>query len=41
MNTLSVKELDLDKVPIIDIGSPRDNSDPDFVARELIKQAQD
>ena len=37
MNTLSVKELDLDKVPIIDIGSLRDNSDPDFVARELYK----
>ena len=37
MNTLSVKELDLDKVPIIDIGSLRDNSGPDFVARELYK----
>ena len=41
MNTLSVKELDLDKIPIIDIGSLRDNTDPDFVARKLYKASTD
>ena len=35
MSTSSVKQLDLDKVPIIDIGSLRDNSDPASVAKEL------
>ena len=35
MSTLLVKELDIDKVPIIDIGSLRDNSDPTSVAKEL------
>ena len=35
MNKTSVKELDLDKVPIIDIGALRDGTAPDAVAREL------
>ena len=35
MSTSSVKELDVDKVPVIDIGSLRDNSDPTTVAKEL------
>ena len=35
MSTSLVKELDIDKVPIIDIGSLRDNSDPTSVAKEL------
>ena len=35
MSTSLVKELDIDKVPIIDIGSLRDNSDPISVAKEL------
>ena len=35
MSTSLVKELDIDKVPIIDIGSLRDNSDPTSVASEL------
>ena len=35
MSTSLVKELDIDKVPIIDIGSLRDNSDPTSVATEL------
>ena len=35
MNKASVKELDLDKIPIIDIGSLRDNSDPYSVAIQL------
>ena len=34
-STSIVKELDIDKVPIIDIGSLRDNSDPTSVATEL------
>ena len=35
MSPSLVKELDIDKVPIIDIGSLRDNSDPTSVATEL------
>ena len=35
MRSSLVKELDIDKVPIIDIGSLRDNSDPTSVAKEL------
>ena len=35
MSASLVKELDIDKVPIIDIGSLRDNSDPTSVATEL------
>ena len=35
MSPSLVKELDIDKVPIIDIGSLRDNSDPTSVAKEL------
>ena len=35
MSTSSVKKLDVEKVPVIDIASLRDNSDPSTVAKEL------